>query len=120
MGMPLRRVRVLGGTQRGRPGRRRVLAWIAEDVKRMLINTAEQTGISATTLIEHAIRQCYSPRVPAVAEPKEVGGPVVSSGRFAGMRVQVGDESGIAPKQLGKQQADWVDYSGDVGVPWRV
>ena len=112
--------RRLGIQERYRRGKRRIIAWVKEDTKALLINRALVSGRSVTCLIEDAVLRAYTPSVPAVLPPKPAGGEqVVPPGtKYAGMRMQPIDRQ----PPPASRPPDFVEYPADQPrrVPWQI
>jgi hypothetical protein len=82
----------LGKGHQYRKGQRRLVVWIKQSTKELLINTADRSGSSCTELVENAILKAILPGQPG---PAVVPNPMLAAqtdlvvqGRYAGMRRQ--------------------------------
>jgi hypothetical protein len=110
--------RRLGGQGRYRKGRRRLVVWLTEGCKILLLHQSAQTRRSVTSLVEEAVMRAYQV-VPAVKPPP----PALSippGQPHGGMRTQR-----PAMPSPAVPQPDWIEYpdkqaEARAAVPWQI
>ena len=81
----------LGKGHQYRKGQRRLVVWIKQSTKELLITTADRSGSSCTELVENAILKAILPGQPGgspAVVPNPADADTVQSGRYKGMRRQ--------------------------------